>query len=85
MPGLRLTLPQAQRLWGLDESTCHSLLNFLVNAKFLVRIDEGPVYARLSEGAVPLPWLRMAKVDPGLPTRNGDRAQHMTGRRRAAG
>ena len=36
MPGLRLTCLQAQRLWGLDEPTCRELLEYLVDAKFLV-------------------------------------------------
>lgn len=32
MPGLALTLPQAQRLWGLDERTCRGLLEGLRQA-----------------------------------------------------
>jgi hypothetical protein len=62
MPGLRLTLPQAQRLWGLDRDTCVSSLDFLVDAKFLARVDNH-MYARLTDGAIALPSLRMAKVD----------------------
>ena len=30
MPGLRLNLPQAQRLWGLDAIRCEALLETLV-------------------------------------------------------
>jgi hypothetical protein len=41
MPGLRLTLAQAQRLWGLDRTACHALLGALVDAKFLFRTREG--------------------------------------------
>ncbi len=41
MPGLSLTLPQAQRLWGLDQGFCHDLLNALVAAGFLVRTNAG--------------------------------------------
>ena len=37
MPGLRLRLEQAQRLWGLDRHTCEDLLSSLVDAKFLAR------------------------------------------------
>ena len=37
MPGLRLTLAQAQRLWGLDAVACAWALRELVNAKFLRR------------------------------------------------
>jgi hypothetical protein len=41
MPGLRLTEPQARRLWGLDSSSCTALLDALVNAKFLFRTRDG--------------------------------------------
>ena len=43
MPGLKLTMPQARRLWGLDDVTCDTALAALVNAKFLSRTSEGPV------------------------------------------
>jgi hypothetical protein len=48
MPGLRLTEPQARRLWGLDEASCRALLRALVDAKFLFRTDNG-AFMRLSE------------------------------------
>lgn len=35
IPGLHLTKPQAQRLWGLDPFTCDALLDALVAARFL--------------------------------------------------
>ena len=41
MPGLRLTLAQAQRLWGLDRNACDALLGALVDAKFLFRTRDG--------------------------------------------
>jgi hypothetical protein len=41
MPGLRLTTAQAQRLWTIDQPTCESLLNALVEAKFLDRTRDG--------------------------------------------
>jgi hypothetical protein len=41
MPGLSLTVPQAQRLWGLEPAFCHDLLNALVESGFLVRTDRG--------------------------------------------
>lgn len=56
MPGLRLTRPQAQRLWGLDESTCAELLDFLVDVKFLARLPGGS-YGRVTKGAVIRPRL----------------------------
>lgn len=37
MPGLRLTRPQAQRLWGVDADTCVRALQMLVDLKLLVR------------------------------------------------
>jgi len=45
MPGLQLRVDQAQRLWGLDRSTCEELLKSLVEAKFLWR-RSGDVYCR---------------------------------------
>ena len=41
MPGLRLTEPQARRLWGLDAVSCEALLGALVDAKFLYRTRDG--------------------------------------------
>ena len=62
MPGLQLTRPQAQRLWGLDEQTCALLLESLTEQGFLYRRHDG-MYARLTDGAVTFPPLRMVKVD----------------------
>ena len=39
MPGLHLTRPQIQRLWGLEETQCDQLLDALVAAHFLRRTD----------------------------------------------
>ena len=41
MPGLRLSEPQARRLWGLDAEQCRALLGALVDAKFLLRTCDG--------------------------------------------
>jgi hypothetical protein len=35
MPGLRLTLPQATRLWGLEQTLCLTVVEALVRASFL--------------------------------------------------
>ncbi len=35
MPGLRLTLQQATRLWGLEVELCHAVINRLVEASVL--------------------------------------------------
>jgi hypothetical protein len=45
MPGLRLRLDQAQRLWNLDRTVCELVLSSLVDAKFLRR-DSGEIYGR---------------------------------------
>lgn len=49
MPGLQLTRSQAQRLWGLDEETCGSILEMLLQVGFLQR-SRNDTYARLTEG-----------------------------------
>jgi hypothetical protein len=46
MPGLTLTVPQAQRLWGLDRSTCEWVIDRLTESGFLVRIRGDAVMAR---------------------------------------
>jgi len=35
MPGLQLTLTQAQRLFGLDPAACRQVIELLVDASFL--------------------------------------------------
>jgi hypothetical protein len=35
MPGLRLTLAQATRLWGLEERTCAAVIDQLVATEYL--------------------------------------------------
>lgn len=41
MPGLGLTVGQAQRLFNLDQSLCDALLAALVDAGFLRRTPDG--------------------------------------------
>ena len=41
MPGLSLTLEQAQRLWALDCATCSRVLSSLVRAGFLRQRRDG--------------------------------------------
>ena len=41
MPGLRLTLEQACRLWQLEISVCETLLGHLVREGFLYQTDSG--------------------------------------------
>jgi hypothetical protein len=48
MPGLTLTLAQAQRLWNVDLATCTDVLSQLVEAGFLCRRSDG-AYGRFSD------------------------------------
>jgi hypothetical protein len=49
MPGLRLNVAQAQRLYGVEQALCQAILNTLVDAGFL-RVNTDGTYTRLSEG-----------------------------------
>src|ERR1041384_8463551 len=44
-PGLKLTIPEAQRRFAIDEITCEALLDALVDASVLCR-TRGRVYGR---------------------------------------
>ena len=46
MPGLRLTIDQAKRLWTLDRETCATVLSVLVASGFLSRSSHGAFVAR---------------------------------------
>jgi len=46
MPGLRLTVTQAQRLWGLDRTACETALSALVDVEFLIRNRDGAFVRR---------------------------------------
>ncbi|HEX8029937.1 MAG TPA: hypothetical protein VF491_15800 [Vicinamibacterales bacterium] len=48
MPGMRLTIEQASRLWQIDAATCTSALMRLVAEHFLTRTRHG-AYARRDE------------------------------------
>ena len=48
MPGLRLTLAQASRLWGLDEGVCRNVIEVLVGSSFL-RWTSGGLLVRAGE------------------------------------
>jgi hypothetical protein len=68
MPGLKLTLPQAQRVWRLRRRECEELLGALIAAKFLCRKSDGR-YARVSELDVSIrrPSMMKAGIDPRAP------------------
>lgn len=46
MPGLKLTVSQAQRLWGMDRPTCEALIEELTESRFLARTRDGSVVLR---------------------------------------
>ena len=64
MPGLRLTLPQACRLWQLDSATCRDLLTALVDERFLYRTRDGSYVflptprATAAKATLPVPHAR---------------------------
>jgi hypothetical protein len=43
MPGLRLTPAQATRLWGLEQRTCHAVIDALVASDYLRWTPTGAV------------------------------------------
>jgi hypothetical protein len=43
MPGLRLTIRQAARLWGLEPTACEHVIEVLVRSEFLRRIPDGMI------------------------------------------
>lgn len=47
MPGLALTVDQAQRLWALEPRVCTAVLSRLVDSGYLCQTDSGH-YARPS-------------------------------------
>ena len=55
MPGLRLTFPQACRLWALDRETCEAVLQSLMAERFLFRTTDGAFIAMPSSDMRPRP------------------------------
>lgn len=60
MPGLRLTEPQARRLWALEPSLCNAVLAELVENGFLLRTRDGA----------------FVRVDVASPVKAGRHASH---------
>jgi predicted transcriptional regulator of viral defense system len=54
MPGLRLTVRQAQRLWALDQGTTRGVLQTLEDQGFLSRLRDGS-YVRRDTGRYWIP------------------------------
>jgi Fic family protein len=46
MPGLKLTIAQAQRLWGIDRATCEAAIEELTACRFLARTRDGAFVLR---------------------------------------
>lgn len=59
MPGLKLTLPQACRLWQLDRDTCEAVLARLV--------DQGFLRCTAERSYVVFPSVRLRSVKASLP------------------
>ena len=47
MPGLQLTKPQIQKMWGIESATCDALVDELVNQHFLKLTQRG-AYGRVN-------------------------------------
>ena len=43
MPGMTLTVPQASRLFGLDEEVCRTVVEQLVSLDYLRKTESGAV------------------------------------------
>ena len=66
MPGMRLTMQQAQRLCGIERTLCQTVLDSLVEEGFLCVKQDGS-YGRLTDGDVSRP--RQAKATLRIRTR----------------
>ena len=55
VPGLKLTHAQAQRLWGLDATTCSALFAALRDAGFLFQARDGAFMRLEQSGAADAP------------------------------
>ena len=65
MPGLRLTVAEAQRLCGVEPAMCQAILDALVDVGFLYRRSDGHYVRLTAESPRPHP----AKADLGPDTR----------------
>ncbi len=63
MPGLRLTVAQVGRLFGVKSDVCKGVLDALVDAKFLRARPDG-TYTRLFDGEFPHPRPAKARHAP---------------------
>jgi hypothetical protein len=64
MPGLRLTFPQACRLWHLDPAACRSVLRTLIEEHFLRQAADGAFVALPTPRVAWSPQLNAASRQP---------------------
>jgi hypothetical protein len=62
LPGLRLTPAQAQRLWGVEPALCDTLLDALVDEKFLCVKPDGQYMRLLTDGEISSPQAARASL-----------------------
>ena len=67
MPGLQLTIPQAQRLCGVEGASCKTALDALVAERFLCLKPDGS-YARVTDGP--------SRAHPAKARLSPDRSSH---------
>ena len=67
MPGLRLTIPQAQRLCGVEGAACKTALDALVAEQFLCLKPDGS-YTRVTDGP--------SRAHPAKAQLSSDRSSH---------
>ena len=66
MPGLQLTLEQAQRLCGIERALCQQVLDSLVGEKFLY-LSANAHYARFTDGEMAGPIATKKDLRPERP------------------
>ena len=81
MPGLRLTLDQSSRLWGLERTECEAVLHALVHRGFLSVGADGK-YGRGTDSDARA-QRRAAKASPPAGAATATSAGTPTGRRAA--
>ena len=80
MPGLRLSIDQGSRLWGLHREECEAVLRVLVDRKFLSVSADGTYRRATDITAFNLP-LRPAKASTNSQTTTGRSASTPANRR----
>ena len=70
MPGLKLTIEQSSRLWGIEPAQCKTLLHALVRRNFLAVTDDGQ-YLRATDIVARTPPMRPARASLRSATSSG--------------